>query len=268
MRVSLFTATLAFSVSLFCVVAFAQQYAGDAIPNSLPTVPGSEITYFRVKDPSGKNKNLTLINYYSHQTNDQRIVESQINRAVVIIHGLNRDPGTYESNMMSALAQVTSDPNVNRSTVAIMAPYFPNGDDKSYGYPWTNGLSPGRGSTTNCLVWKSSQWSAGGNNQYPYTSTNTSSYTVLDQIIQYFRQCHSLPKHEADRNCWPFSRSSDSTALCCHWTARYHTVRRSATGSPTQTVTLGSAHLVHCRLQAVLSTMTTAKATITSLSIQ
>lgn len=177
----------------FVNVAFAQQYIGDAIPNSLPFVPGSEITYFRIKDTLNKNKNLTLINYYSHQLNGQRIVESQIQRAVVIIHGLNRDPGTYESNMLSALGQVTSDPNVNRSSVAIMAPYFPNGDDKSFGYPWTDGLSPGRGSTTNCLVWKSSQWSAGGNNQYPYTSANTSSYTVLDQIIQYFDNATLFP---------------------------------------------------------------------------
>ena len=54
-------------------------------------------------------------------------------RAVVIIHGLDRDPNTYVSNMMVALAQLNSDPNINRSTVAIMAPYFPNGDDKNYG---------------------------------------------------------------------------------------------------------------------------------------
>ena len=127
----------------------AQQYAGDVIPNSLPAVPGSEITYFRVQDASGKNKNLTLINYYSHGTSDGRLVESNIQRAVVIIHGLNRDPGTYMSNMLSALSQVTSDPNVNQDTVAIMAPYFANGDDKNTGYPWTDGLAAGKGSTSN-----------------------------------------------------------------------------------------------------------------------
>lgn len=175
-------------------LASAQQYVGDVIPNQLPTVPGSEITFFRISDPSGKNNNLTLINYYSHQDNGQRIVESQIMRAVVIIHGLSRDPGTYESNMMTALAQLQSDPNVNRSSVAIMAPYFPNGDDKGVGYPWVTGQKPGRGSTSNCLVWSGSQWSAGGNNQYPYTSTNTSSYNVLDQIIQYFDNTALFPK--------------------------------------------------------------------------
>ena len=71
----------------YVILISAQQYLGDVITNSLPTVPGSEITYFRIKDTLNKNKNLTLINYYSHQLNGQRIVESQIQRAVIIIHG-------------------------------------------------------------------------------------------------------------------------------------------------------------------------------------
>lgn len=170
----------------------AQQYAGDAINTTLPSVPGSEITYFRINDPSGNNKNLTLVNYYSHGKSNQRLVESKVQRAVVIVHGLNRDPGTYMSNMLSALSQVTSDSNVNTDSVAIMAPWFPNGDDKGV-YPWTDGLKSGRGSTSNCLVWQSSQWSAGGNNQYPYTSKNTSSYAVLDQVIQYFDDTTLFP---------------------------------------------------------------------------
>lgn len=151
---------LAALVAALANVTQAQQYAGDIIPNSLPVVPGSEITYFRINDPSGKNKNLTLTNYYSHGKNTaKRLVEANIQRAVIIIHGLNRDPGTYMSNMLSALAQAKSDPNVNFDTVAIMAPYFPNGDDKGTGYPWVDGLSSGKGSTSNALVWKASQWS-------------------------------------------------------------------------------------------------------------
>lgn len=53
------------------------------------------------------------------------------------------------SNMLSALSQVTSDPNVNMDTVAVMAPYFANGDDKNVGYPWVDGLASGKGSTSN-----------------------------------------------------------------------------------------------------------------------
>ncbi|KXT06039.1 hypothetical protein AC578_1337 [Pseudocercospora eumusae] len=191
MRITTVIAALAAIITQF---ASAQQYSGDVISTTLPGVPGSEIAYFRINDPSGRNKNLTLINYYSHGKSNKRLVEANVQRAVVIIHGINRDPGTYMSNMLSALSQVKSDPNINFDTVAIMAPYFPNGDDKNKGYPWTDGLKPARGSTSNALVWKSSQWSAGGNNQYPYTSTNTSSYTVLDQIIQYFDNKAMFPK--------------------------------------------------------------------------
>ncbi|GAM89397.1 hypothetical protein ANO11243_074350 [Dothideomycetidae sp. 11243] len=167
-------------------LAVAQQYAGDVIPNSLPAVPGAEITYFRVADPAGKNNNLTLTNYASLY-NSQRLPPSQVQRVVIIIHGLDRDPGTYMANMLSALAQTsTGNPNVNFSNVQIICPYFTNGDDKNFGYPWTSGLLPGRGSTTNALVWPGSQWSAGGNNQYPYNSTTISSYAAIDQMIQYF----------------------------------------------------------------------------------
>lgn len=177
-------------------LAAAQQYAGDFINNSLPSVPGSEIAYFKIKEPTGKTPkayNLTLINYQALQTNGQRIVPSQIQRAVIIIHGLNRDPGTYISNIMSALSQV-GDSNINRSNVALMAPYFPNGDDKNVGYPYneTNPANPGKNYTgsarsyTGALVWQGSAWSGGGANQYPAAYTSVSSFHVLDQLVQWY----------------------------------------------------------------------------------
>ncbi|KAK3674902.1 hypothetical protein LTR78_005246 [Recurvomyces mirabilis] len=178
-------AVLCFGAVLFGV-ASAQQYAGDFINTTLPGVPGSEIAYWKIRDGT-KGSNLTLINYINHGRDGQRLVPANLKRAVIIIHGLNRDPGTYESNMLSALSQV-SDTNINPDSVAIVAPYFPNGDDKNTGgYPWINGLKPAQGSITNCLVWSGSQWSAGGMNQYPWTSSkNISSYDVLDQMLQYF----------------------------------------------------------------------------------
>lgn len=69
MRIS---ACLAALVAGLLQTAQGQQYTGDTIPNSLPNVPGSEITYFRISDASGKNSNLTLTNYYSHGTTNQR----------------------------------------------------------------------------------------------------------------------------------------------------------------------------------------------------
>nr|POE72737.1 hypothetical protein CFP56_30676 [Quercus suber] len=176
------TALVAFSATLIS----AQQFMGNAVDNSLPVVPGAEVTYWKIKDTSKRNINMTLINYQNFGKNNKRQVPANIQRAVIFIHGLNRDPGTYESNMLSALSQVKSDKNINPDTVSIVAPYFPNGDDKGSGYPFTDGLSAGQGSTSDCMVWKSSQWSAGGNNQYPYRSKITSSYTVLDQMIQYY----------------------------------------------------------------------------------
>jgi len=97
------------SLILLCIVfaslppsTSAQQYAGDVIPNSLPLTPGSELTYFRINDPAGKNNNLTLINYYSLQQDQSRLAPTQLQRAVVIIHGLNQDPGTYMSLVRSS----------------------------------------------------------------------------------------------------------------------------------------------------------------------
>lgn len=88
--------------SLLIQLIAAQQYAGDVIPNSLPNVPGSELVYFKIKEPLGakpKAYNLTLTNYQSLQTSGKQLVPSQVQRAVIIIHGLNRDPGTYISNV-------------------------------------------------------------------------------------------------------------------------------------------------------------------------
>ncbi|THW45516.1 WSC-domain-containing protein [Aureobasidium pullulans] len=166
-------------------IVLAQQYAGDVISGNLPTTANAEVAFFKIDDPSGKNNNLTLINYYSHGTDGSRIVESKIQRAVIVLHGLLRDPWNYENDMLNALAMV-QDTNVNRDSVAVMAPYFPNGNDKNLGYPWTDGLKAGQGSTSNAMVWSGSKWSAGANNQYPHNSRNTSSYYILDELVRYF----------------------------------------------------------------------------------
>ena len=155
--------TLAYAVigAVLLSVAKSQQYAGDFINTTLPGLPGAEIAYWKIRDGT-KGSNLTLINYINHGSDGQRLVPAKLKRAIIIIHGLNRDPGTYESNMLSALAQL-SDKDINTDSVAIVAPFFANGDDKNTGgYPWVNGLKAGQGSITNCLVWSGSQWSAGG----------------------------------------------------------------------------------------------------------
>ncbi|KAI7083197.1 hypothetical protein KC352_g41122, partial [Hortaea werneckii] len=159
-------------VAILLGFAQSQEYAGDTITTTLPGVPGAEIAFWKIQDTKAKN-NLTLINYINHGKDGKRLVPSNLKRAVIIIHGLNRDPGTYMANMLSALAQVDNK-EISTDSVAIVAPFFANGDDKNNGgYPWIDGLPSGQGSYTSALVWKGSQWSAGGNAQYPYKFKNT-----------------------------------------------------------------------------------------------
>lgn len=94
--------------------------------------------------------------------------------------------------MLSALSQVPNS-DVNQNSVAICAPYFPNGNDKNVGYPWTNGLAAGAGSTSSALVWTGSQFADGANNVYPYKTKTMSSYAVLDLLIKYFDDKTAFP---------------------------------------------------------------------------
>jgi hypothetical protein len=77
----------------------AQQYSGDVIPGTLPEVANSEIAFWKIKDPNGGDANLTLINYASLNTQGQRPDQSKIQRAVIPIHGLLRDPWGYQNDV-------------------------------------------------------------------------------------------------------------------------------------------------------------------------
>lgn len=81
--------------------AAAQQYEGDVIPGTLPTVDNAEVAYWKIADPTDQNANLTLINYASLNTQGQRPDNSKIQRAVLSIHGLLRDPWNYENDVRS-----------------------------------------------------------------------------------------------------------------------------------------------------------------------
>lgn len=94
MRYSLSALALA-SASLVA----AQQYEGDVIPGTLPEVANSEVAYWKIKDPEGGDANLTLINYASLNTQGQRPDQSKIQRAVIPIHGLLRDPWGYQNDV-------------------------------------------------------------------------------------------------------------------------------------------------------------------------
>jgi hypothetical protein len=124
----------------------AQQYAGDVINNTLPSINGAAINYFKIPVASKKGGYGTLLNYYS-APKGQRLVEANVQRVVIAVHGLDEDPWVYwqaaYSGLMSAKKQ---NPAINESSVAIIAPFFANGDGKGVAYPWTDGLPPGEGS--------------------------------------------------------------------------------------------------------------------------
>lgn len=81
----------------------------------------------------------------------------------------------------------------------MMAPYFGNGNDKGGAYPWEDGKPVGEGSTSSALVWKGSQWSAGGDSQYPAPRSDdreqggVSSYYVMDELLKYFANKDRFP---------------------------------------------------------------------------
>jgi len=171
-------ASFILSLALLSLVS-AQQYAGRYINNTLPAVGGSEIAFWNMKDANGKN--VTFTNYASLNATGGRLLPANIKRVVLLVHGLNRDPYNYMVNLLSAFSQIPNRPDVTLNNVLMIAPYFPNGNDKNVGFPWANSTS-----TTNALVWQGSGYAGGYNNQYPTAQATVSSFSVLDQLIQYY----------------------------------------------------------------------------------
>lgn len=171
-------ASFILSLALLTLVS-AQQYAGRYINNTLPAVGGSEIAFWNMKDANGKN--VTFTNYASLNATGGRLPPANIKRVVLLLHGLNRDPYNYMANLLSAISQIPNRPDVTLNNVLMIAPYFPNGNDKNVGFPWVNSTS-----TTNALVWQGSGFAGGYNNQYPTSQATVSSFSVLDQLIQYY----------------------------------------------------------------------------------
>jgi pimeloyl-ACP methyl ester carboxylesterase len=95
---------------------------------------------------------------------------------------------TDNTQGLNALNAATSyNPNVNRDTVSVISPYFASGSDKVFAYPFDPAAKASQRSNTSALVWSGSQWSAGGNNQYPHAAKgDVSAFYILDEIIRHF----------------------------------------------------------------------------------
>lgn len=107
------------------VLVSAQQYVGAPIANqsgALPPVGGSSITYFNILDPN--KKNATLTNYVSFNSSGAYMPPAKMQRLVIVIHGLDRDPSTYMSNLLVAIPTTPGGPTVDNTQ--LIAPYFPN----------------------------------------------------------------------------------------------------------------------------------------------
>lgn len=91
---------------------------------------------------------------------------------------------------MDALATANPDMGPTKDNVAIIAPLFANEDDKGTAYPFDDASGT---SSSNALVWNSWNWAYGRNNIYPASSTNISSFHVLDEIVNYYKDQNTFP---------------------------------------------------------------------------
>ncbi|KAF9015825.1 hypothetical protein BDZ89DRAFT_1141878 [Hymenopellis radicata] len=175
-----------FAAILYVATVLGQQYAGETIPNSLPSAAGAEKAFFNILDSSGHRT--TLINHFSFP-GGARQNKTMVQRAVIILHGANRDSNDYFTNIYDAVKAATAvDPTVNENTVAIMAPCFTNQADAGRGYPTRNGVS-----NTSILAWQGTGWYEGYTNIYPAAQKSVSSFDAMDQILQYFDDILQYP---------------------------------------------------------------------------
>ncbi|KAM0723408.1 hypothetical protein Q7P37_000394 [Cladosporium fusiforme] len=181
---------LALSLLSLGSISSAQQHQGDTISGYLPSEDGSEVSYFKVADPSGNNDHLTLINYQSLGSDGNRLNNQNVQRAVIMMAGLFRDAGDYMNHTLSALYKVPASAGPDRDSVSIVTPVFANEQDQGSVFPWDESSST---STSNALVWHENDWAYGRNNIYPSSSTNISSFYVLDQLVDYYRDQNTFP---------------------------------------------------------------------------
>ncbi|KAI1873864.1 uncharacterized protein JN550_003133 [Neoarthrinium moseri] len=184
-----------------CEEVVPGQYTGTVFQNSLASTHAlSEIAFFKIRDPSGAHTctsdgaaDLSLLTFQSLNTSQQRPVNSDLQRAVIVIHGARADPWNYHAGMIQALEQVEGD-GITADNVAITAPYFPNDEDAGTGYPYNaNGVSPAEKYPSPALAWYDDRWAGGANNQYPPNTPTVSAFDVLDQIIQWYGNKEMFP---------------------------------------------------------------------------
>ena len=184
-----------------CTEVTPAQYAGTSWDNNLQkTHTLSDIAFFKIKDPSGQHvctsdpaSDLSLLTYLSLNSTRGRLPNNAIRRLVIVLSGANSDAWDYHKHLLDSL-QAMNDPDINPNSVAILSPYFPNDKHAGSGFPYDpNGATPDQKYPSPALVWYSTEWSGGANNQYPPRLKTVSAYDALDQIIQYYGNTDIFP---------------------------------------------------------------------------
>jgi len=89
-------------------------------------------------------------------------------------------PENYESPILEALGDVgIQNENLNADSVAVVAPFFPNPSNP-------RGVIASDEAGANGLVWSANAWYYGAQSIYPSNTSSVSSFSVVDQMIQYF----------------------------------------------------------------------------------
>jgi hypothetical protein len=98
----------------------AQQYAGQTIPNSLPGVNGGQLSFFNIFDANGGRT--TLLNYFS-TAGGKPLNQTKVKRAIITLHGLNRDGWDYFDHVRTKIPLATAkNAEITEETVAVLSP--------------------------------------------------------------------------------------------------------------------------------------------------
>jgi hypothetical protein len=185
-----------------CTQVVPGQYLGTPWAHTLPRGHAtlSNITFFKIKDPSGEHvctsdpaSDLSFLTYLSLNSTGGRLANNAIRRVVIVIAGAGADAGAYHQHVLDSLLAMR-DSTINPNSVAVVAPYFPNDNHATRGFPYNpNGATPDERYPSPALVWYGSDWGGGANNQYPPRLRSVSSFDAIDQIIQYYGNLSLFP---------------------------------------------------------------------------
>lgn len=144
----------------------------------LPAVAGAALDTTSIAVGSGHLTNYVTASYDA----------SKIKRAVIQIHGMNRDSWNQWTYSNLALARAVEGGEVKQEEVVIMAPQFFTVADKG-AYSVSKSGEP----TTDAMIWKGNNWGDGSMVEYP-AGAGVGGFEALDAAINYFLDPVKFPQ--------------------------------------------------------------------------